>query len=97
MSKIKDLGEIDEIVVHWSESALINSELGCDDNCDIEKKVCPFELDDLINRASKLVPPGYDKTNMSITLKNGLKWASEIKFYLTKAEPSLLLLLNKGQ
>ena len=96
MAKINNIDDIDFIVVHWSESTLINDELGCDDNCDIEKDVNPNELDDLVRRASKEVGGGYDKTSLSVKLESGLQWCSESKFYLTSKEDGLLKLLNKG-
>ncbi len=97
MSKINSLDDIQSVKVHWSESNLINDELGCDDNCDIEKEVEPAKLDDLVRRASLLVDMGYDKTSCSVLLKNGTLWAKESKFYLNARTPTLLDLLNKGE
>ena len=95
--KIESLDKIDKIKVHWSESNLINDELGCDDNCDIEKEVAVDLFDDMVKRASKLVETGYDKTSLSVLLKNGKMWAYESKFYLNESTPDLLSLLNKGE
>ena len=97
MSKIKSIDDIENIKVHWSESNLINDELGCDDNCDIEKNISPVEFDDLITRAAKKVGGGYDKTSLSVKLKNGTQWCSNSKFYLNAQDSCLLDLLNKGE
>lgn len=94
MSKIKSLNDIWSIKVHWSESNLINKELGCDDNSDIEKFVEVERLDKLIKEASGMVGQGYDKTMMTVKLITGLIWADEQKFYLTGVKDSLLKLLN---
>lgn len=92
--KLKSIDLIDKIKVHWSESNLINDELGCDDNCDIEKEIAPDKFDDIVKRASKLVNSGYDKTLLSVYLKNGTTWAYQCKFYLNHRTPNLLKLLN---
>lgn len=97
MAQIEKLEDIDSVIVHWSESNLINDELGSDENSDIEKTVDPIVLDDLIKRAAKLVGGGYDKTSMSVKLKNGLQWADSCKFYLNSNDSGLLYLLNKGE
>ncbi len=97
MARIKNIEEIESIMVHWSESNLINDVLGCDDGCDIEKLVKPDEMDQLTRRAGKSVGCGYDKTSMTVKLKNGLVWANECKFYISSGDNSLLNVLNKGE
>jgi len=92
--KLKNLAELESITVHWSESNLINDELGHDDDGDIEKQVDPVIFDDLIKRAAVKVGSGYDKTLLSVTLKNGLPWCLETKFYLNTNTKSLIGLLN---
>lgn len=97
MSRVNSLDDIDCIHVHWSESNYINDILGNDENCDIEKGVDANAFDSIIQKASKQVGSGYDKTSLTVTLKNGVVWANESKFYLTKQDSSLLNLLNKGE
>lgn len=87
------LEEIESVFVHWSESELINSELGYNGDGDIDKEVNPLEFDDLIRRAAALVPPGYDKTTLTIKLKDGAE-IDYCKFYLTKPKDSLEKLIN---
>ena len=95
MNEIKSLSDIGKIKVHWSESSLINDEMGCDENCDIEKEVDPVIFDDLIKRAAKKVGGGYDKTSLSVWAKDGSYIYDECKFYLSSNDSSLLNLLNK--
>ena len=98
MARINSLDDIEKIIVHWSESGYINDELGCDDNSDIEKQVNVLILDELIKSASELISGGYDKTSLSIKLKNGLQWCAESKFYITSSNNNTLLkLLNAGE
>ena len=97
MAKIENLNDIEEIIVHWSESTHINDALGCDEDGDIEKKVDVFAFDKMVEMASKSVGSGYDKTSLTVKMKSGLLWASESKFYLTRNEDSLLGLLNKSE
>lgn len=97
MARIEKLEDIESIIVHWSESNLINDELGCDDNCDIEKQVDPAAFDDLIRRAAKKVGVGYDKTSLSVKLKIGLQWCEQSKFYLNQKDSGLMSMLNKGE
>jgi len=95
MSKVK-IEEIARVIVHWSESELINDRLGCDEFSDIEKEVSVVDLEILISEASKLICCGYDKASLTVVLKSGLVWAKESKFYITKGD-TLESLLNKGQ
>lgn len=88
-----NIEEIKSILVHWSESNLINKALGCDDNCDIEKSVDVYEFDKLIKSAAAQVEGGYDKTVMTITLKDGLEWCTESKFHITKQRDGLMKLI----
>ena len=94
MSKIKDIGEIESVIVHWSESNVINDELGCNDDCDIEKEVSPQVLDKIIERAAKGVKGGYGKTSLTIKLKSGAVWAEHHKFYLHGGDRGLLSMIN---
>ena len=97
MAKINSLNDIKEIKVHWSESDYINDVLGCDDNSDIEKEVDVFVFDSIIKHAANMVDDGYDKTSLSVKLKDGLQWCFESKFYLTSDKVDLLGLLNAGE
>ena len=97
MARIEKIEDIESIIVHWSESSLINDELGNDENHDIEKTVDPVVFDDLVTRAAKKVGGGYDKTSLSVKLKSGLQWAKEDRFYLSVQDSGLLNLLNKGE
>jgi len=90
-----ELKDIKSILVHWSESALINEELGCNEDDDIEKVVEVKKFDDLIHRASKLVDVGYDKTTLSITMKSGEMLCKQCKFYLTPENDTLLKLIRE--
>jgi len=96
MSRIESIEDIDSIKVHWSESSLINEELGCDDDGDIDKWVTPEEMHILIQKAGKLVGSGFDKTSMTIKLKTGDLWANNSKFYIANGDNCLLNVLNKG-
>lgn len=62
---------INTVFIHWSESTLINDELGCDNNFDINADVSFDSAEDLFNRAAKLVCGGYDKTKLTIVFNNG--------------------------
>ncbi len=96
MSKVNSIDDIGELIVHWSESGYINDVLTCDDNCDIEKKVDAYVFDSIIKAASGKVEGGYDKTSLSVKLKDGSRWCFECKFYLTRGCEGLLALLNEG-
>ena len=87
-----EMKDIKNVKIHWSESALINKELGCDSSGDIEKYLTPIEADDLIKRAAPLVGSGYDKTSMTVTFFNKKTW-DQVKFYLTPQKTGLLELL----
>ena len=97
MSRIKKIEDIDSIIIHWSESIVINVELGCDDNSDIEKEVTPEKAEALIRKASTNISAGYDKTSMTVKLKDGSVWATESKFYICRGDSDLLSVLNKGE
>lgn len=97
MSKIDSIDDIETIIVHWSENVLINDEMGCDDNCDINKDIEPRKLDELLARAVKQVNGGYDKTSLTVKLKSGVVWAKESKFYLNREDCGLMSLLLRGQ
>jgi len=91
-----ELSDIKRVFVHWSESSLINDELGCDEESDINKDVDPVTFDDLIKRASALVLPGYDKTVLTVHLHDGTIYGHNggVKFYLTKSKDSLVKLIG---
>lgn len=94
-----EIGDIEKVFVHWSESCLINDELGNvpEDSGDILKEVDPLEFDDLTRRASALVPAGYDKTCLKVTLKDGTVLGKNggCKFYLTPDKDSLVKLIGE--
>ena len=93
------LEDIEKVFVHWSESSLINDELGNvpEDSGDILKEVNPIEFDELIKRASALVYAGYDKTCLRVTLSDGTVYGKNggCKFYLTPAKDSLVKLIGE--
>ena len=91
-----ELSDIKSVFVHWSESGLVNSELGHDEEGDINKDVDPVAFDDLIRRASALVPPGYDKTCLTVVLNDGTVYGHNggVKFYLTPSKDSLVKLIG---
>ena len=87
------LSDVESVFVHWSESVLINDELGHNENTgDIDKQVDPVEFDHLVQRAANGVFSGYDKTKLTVKLKNGEVY-DEVKFYLTQDKGSLVRLL----
>ncbi len=88
------LKDIASVFVHWSESNLINDELGCNDEFDINKEVDPVVFDNLLRRSAQLVGAGYDKTVLTIKLKDGSVWANECKFYLNEKRPDLISLIG---
>ncbi len=94
------LDDIERVFVHWSESSLINDELGnvTEDSGDILREVNPIEFDGLIKRASALVTAGYDKTCLRVTLKDGTVYGENggCKFYLTSAKNSLVKLIGEA-
>lgn len=96
MAKI-EFEDVSHVIVHWSESKLVNDELGHDDNFDINKRVDRDVMDDLVKRAAPLFGGGYDKTMMSVFKTDGSCWADECKFYMNKSTPDLITLLNKGE
>lgn len=96
MSKIDSLDLIESIVVHWSESELINTELGENDG-GIEKTVTAAELDDLVKRSAQLINTGHDKLSLSIALKNRTQWCVQSRFYVNSKDLGLLSVINKGQ
>ena len=57
--------------VYWSESTLVNKELRCDNNGDIEQDVSFDDFVELCNRAIKEVDCGYDKTKVRIDFHDG--------------------------
>jgi len=96
MAKIESLNDIESIIVHWSESNLINDELVSDENCDIEKPIDADVFNDIVKRAIARVKSGYDKTSLTVKLKTGGLWADRHKFYICNDDTDLLSLLNKG-
>jgi len=84
---------IKKVFVHWSESELINEEMGDDDNGDIDKFIDPIKFNKLISVASQLVPAGYDKTELTIEMENG-DLIKDQKFYLTAYRDTLVKLIT---
>lgn len=70
------LAAIESIHVHWSESSLINNEMGCNSNFDIKKTIDLDQFQALISRAAQEVSAGggYDKTKFTVKLRNGSDW-----------------------
>jgi hypothetical protein len=97
MAKIESIDDIEVIEIHWTESNHINEMMGCDENCDIEKPINPYELESMIGVTVHQLGSGYDKISLSIELKNGLQWCKESKFYISADVKCLLDLLNKGE
>lgn len=62
---------IKEVFVFWSESTLINSEMGADENFDINKAVSIDKFNELADKAAQLVDGGYDKTKVKVTFHDG--------------------------
>lgn len=62
---------IKEVFVFWSESTLINSEMGADENFDINKTVSIDKFNELADKAAQLVDGGYDKTKVKVTFHDG--------------------------
>lgn len=89
------LSDIKSVFVHWSESGLINSELGNVDG-DIDKDVDPVVFDDLVRRASAYVQSGYDKTYLTVILNDGTEYGHNggVKFYLTPSKDNLVKLIG---
>jgi len=94
MSKIKSLGDIESVMLHWAESKTINEEFGGDEFGDIDKEVDIGTLDRLMIAVSKKRSCGMDKISMTVTLKCGLEWADEQKFYIRENTIGLLAVLN---
>jgi hypothetical protein len=92
------LKDIKSVFVHWSESKLINDELGNvpEDEGDIRKEVDPVVFDDLVKRASALVVTGYDKTCLTVTFHDGRVYGANggFKTYLTKSKDNLMDLIE---
>lgn len=97
MAKIKSLNDIEVVLVHWSESNMVNLEMDCDESGDIEKCIDAVDFDDLIKRASSEVGCGFDKTVLTIRLKSGGLWCSESKFRIQTKDTGLLSLINKSE
>ena len=93
----KQLKDIASVFVHWSESTLINDELGSTDG-DIDKQVDPLVFDELVKRAAALVVSGYDKTSLTVRFHDGTVYGEHggCKFYLTPSKNSLLKLIEEG-
>ena len=92
-----NLEDIESVHFHWSESGFLNHEFGKNDEDDIEKTVSAEVAEDAIRRASKLVTGGYDKTSLTIKMKDGKFYCREVKFYLTKRKDSLLKLICEDE
>ena len=90
------LSDIKSVLLHWTESELINQELNQEDVDRIDKYVDPVEFDDLIRRASALVPSGYDKTCLTVEFHDGTIYGKYggCKFYLVPGKDSLIKLIE---
>lgn len=91
-----ELKDIKSVFVHWSESKLINDELGSNDDGDINKEVDPVVFDDLVKRAAALVRTGYDKTSLTVTFHDGRVYGENggFKCYLVPSKNNLLDLIE---
>lgn len=89
------LDDIKSVKFQWSESGLINKELGNDAEGDINVEVDAAKADDLIRRAALLVDGGYDKTPLTITLHDGTIWCRELKYYILRRTTGLLDLISE--
>lgn len=97
MARIEKLDDIESVLVHWTESILINDELGCDERDNIEKLVDAVFFDGIIQRAEKTFGLCYDKISLSVKLKNGALWCRKEKFYLYRGDFGLIELLNRNR
>ena len=97
MTKIQSIDDIESIYLHWSESNHINLRFDCDRNGDINKPVNTRRLDHAVTIAGQEVGAGFDKTVLTIRLKNGVIWCSECKFRIKQGQKDLLSLLNTGE
>jgi len=88
------LEDIKTVRFQWSESGLINDELGNDEQGDINVDVDAAKADDLIARAAKCVSSGYDKTPLTITLNDGTVWCHKLKYYIVRETKGLLDLIK---
>ena len=87
------INDIYKVYVHWSESEYINKVLGCDENSDINKEIDSVEFNKIIKKAAPLVGQGYDKTVMTLYIKDsGLH--VELTCNLTPARNSLVKLIK---
>jgi len=94
-----NLSDIKSVYVQWSESELMNKELGYDDNGDINKDVDPIAFDDLVKRAAALVGQGYDKTCLTVEFHDGTIYGKNggCKFYLMPSKDSLVKLIEGNE
>ena len=87
------INDIYKVYVHWSESEYINKVLGCDENSDINKEIDSVEFNKIIKKAAPLVGQGYDKTVMTLHIKDSGLYV-ELKCNLTPARNSLVKLIK---
>tara|TARA_B110000008_G_scaffold273908_1_gene308894 strand:+ start:33 stop:326 length:294 start_codon:yes stop_codon:yes gene_type:complete len=68
---VSDCRKVESVFVLWSESKLINEELGCDDKGMIEKELSFQGFERLVDKASKNVEACYDKTRFEVRFEDG--------------------------
>lgn len=83
---------IKEVFVFWSESTLINNEMGADENFDINKAVSIDEFNVLAVKAAQLVEGGYDKTKVKVIFHDGNEFNCRLD--ITKGNNCIIELLK---
>lgn len=90
------LEDIDKVILHWSESEYINDILGNEDDGDLNKELSPEDADDLIRKAAEKVDYPFDKTVLSIILKNNVfHYNGPIEYYLQGNTNGLIDLIRQ--
>ncbi len=83
---------IKEVFVFWSESTLINNEMGADESFDINKAVSIDEFNALADKAAQLVDGGYDKTKVKVIFHDGSEFNCRLD--ITKSNKCIVELLK---
>ena len=83
---------IKEVFVFWSESTLINNEMGTDESFDINKAVSVDEFNALADKASQFVDVGYDKTKVKVVFHDGNEFNCRLD--ITKSNKCIVELLK---
>lgn len=83
---------ITEVFVHWSESGVVNDELGCDENFEINKAVSIEKFEEVAAKAAEAVESGYDKTKVDVRFNDGS--VMNLRLDITKTEKSLIELIK---